>query len=79
MRVERVGGSHRIGGGGTSADVDLANAFLSHLEVRAFSPLTVRAYAFHVLSFLRFCTERKLTLSAMHSPPLLSTCRFTAS
>jgi len=64
MRVGRVGGSHRIVGG-VSADVDLANAFLAHLEVRAFSPLTVRAYAFHVLSFLRFCAEREMALASV--------------
>jgi integrase/recombinase XerC len=38
---------------------------LSHLEVRAFSPLTVRAYAFHVLSFLRFCREQNLALTSV--------------
>jgi len=45
-----------------TVDGELANAYLSHLEVRAFSPLTVRTYAFHVLSFLRFCTDRELSL-----------------
>lgn len=64
MRVERIDGSHRIVGG-SSPGVDLANAFLAHLEVRAFSPLTVRTYAFHVLSFLRFCSERGLSLAAV--------------
>ena len=64
MRVERVDGSHRIVGDVSSGDVELANAFLSHLEVRAFSPLTVRTYAFHVLSILRFGAERELSLAA---------------
>jgi site-specific recombinase XerD len=64
MRVERVGGSHRIVDG-PPVDGDLANAFLSHLEVRAFAPLTVRAYAFHVLSFLRFCSDRELSLATV--------------
>lgn len=64
MRVEKVDGSHRIVGG-AEADVDLANAFLAHLEVRAFSPLTVRAYAFHVLSLLRFCAGRDLPLASV--------------
>lgn len=67
MRVERVDGGHRIVGG-EPADVELANAFLSHLEVRAFSPLTVRAYAFHVLSFLRFCNDHGLVLAAVTPP-----------
>lgn len=61
MRVERVEGSHRIVGG-PAPDVELANRYLSHLEVRAFAALTVRAYAFHVLSFLRFCDDKNLAL-----------------
>lgn len=65
MRVERVDGSHRITGGDVLADIALANAFLAHLEVRAFSPLTVRAYAFHALSLLRFCAERELSLASV--------------
>lgn len=64
MRVERVEGSHRIVGG-PPVEGDLANAFLSHLEVRAFAPLTVRSYAFHVLSFLRFCSDRELALATV--------------
>lgn len=64
MRVERVEASHRIVDG-SSGDIDLANAYLSHLEVRAFAPLTVRAYAFHVLSFLRFCSEKGLVMAAV--------------
>ena len=46
MRVE---GSHRIVGCLT-VDGGLANAYMSHLEVRAFASLRVRSYAFHVLS-----------------------------
>lgn len=66
MRVERVEGSYRIVGG-PPVDGDLANAFLSHLEVRAFAPLTVRSYAFHVLSFLRFSSDRGLALATVTS------------
>lgn len=64
MHVERTDGGYRIAGGLPVAG-ELANGFLSHLAVRAFSPLTVRAYAFHVLSFLRFCDERNLALAAV--------------
>lgn len=64
MRVERVQGSFRIVGG-PAVDVGLANSYLSHLEVRAFASLTVRSYAFHVLSFLRFCDERETALAAV--------------
>jgi integrase/recombinase XerC len=62
MFVESVVSGYRIGGG-ASADVEMANAFLRHLEVRSFARLTVRAYAFHVLSFLRFCEVTGLSLS----------------
>lgn len=64
MRVERVEGSHRIVGS-PAPDVELANRFLSHLEVRAFAVLTVRAYAFHLLSFLRFCDDQNLALGVV--------------
>jgi hypothetical protein len=64
MHVEQSGGCFHIEGG-ARRDVELANGFLSHLEMRSFSPLRVRAYAFHVLSFLRFCEERSLALAAV--------------
>lgn len=50
-----VNGSHRLAGGG--AVVDLANRWLAHLEVREFSPMTVRAYAFDALNFARFLDQ----------------------
>ncbi len=56
--VERRDGSHRLEG--SWADVEIANAFLAHLEVRGFSPATVRAYAFDLLNFGRFLEEKKL-------------------
>jgi integrase/recombinase XerC len=64
MHVERTDGSYRIAGGSPVVG-ELANGFLSHLAVRAFSPLTIRAYAFHVLSFLRFCDEQNLALASV--------------
>jgi integrase/recombinase XerC len=64
MRVERVEGSHRIVEG-RSVDESTANAYLAHLEIRAFAALTVRAYAFHLLSFLRFCESNQLTLASV--------------
>ena len=39
-------------------DVEVVDAFLAHLRVRAFAGLTVRSYPFHTLSFLRFCESR---------------------
>jgi integrase/recombinase XerC len=47
---------HRVQGLG--GDVELVNRFLSHLGSRAFSPATVRAYAYDLLNFLRFLAER---------------------
>jgi len=43
--------------------VDAANAFLGHLEARAFAPATVRAYAYDLLNFARFVLERRLDLA----------------
>lgn len=40
------------------ADEDAANRFLDHLVGRAFAAATVRAYAYDVLSFARFCEGR---------------------
>ncbi len=57
--VVRPDGSHRLEG--SWADVEMANAFLAHLEVRGFSPATVRAYAFDLLNFGRFLGEKELT------------------
>lgn len=64
LQVTRTGDGPRIDGP-SSGDVDVVNRFLAHLEVRAFSPSTVRAYAFDVLNFLRFCATRELTLAAV--------------
>src|SRR5215218_3369737 len=54
--VERRDGSHRLAGAWVG--VEAANAFLAHLESRAFSPATVRAYAFDLVNFARFLHER---------------------
>ncbi len=78
MRVERVEESHRIVDA-SSADGDLANAYLSHLEVRAFATLTVRAYAFHVLSFLRFCADRGVVLAAVSPMDMFDFLEWLAS
>ena len=58
--VVRAVGSHRLQG--AWADVDLANAFLAHLEIRGFSAATVRAYAFDLLNFGRFLGDKKLVI-----------------
>jgi integrase/recombinase XerC len=43
---------------GSWPDAELANHFLAHLVVRAFAPATVRAYAYDLVNFGRFCVER---------------------
>lgn len=62
-RVQVLGGSHRLVGDGPFAV--LANRFLDHLEVRCFSPATVRAYAFDLANFELFLTERALVVEGV--------------
>lgn len=63
VAVEHADGSHRLIG--SWPGVEVANAFLAHLEARRFSPATVRAYAFDVVCLARFLEERRLTLDAV--------------
>jgi integrase/recombinase XerC len=57
VRSER---GHRLVGEGPA--VEMANQFLDHLEVRRYSPATVRAYAFDFLNFNGFLEDRNLRL-----------------
>jgi site-specific recombinase XerD len=61
MKVHQTPNGHRLSGEG--GDVELANCYLHHLCVRGFSPATVRTYAFHLLSFLRFEEEQGVALA----------------
>ncbi len=65
MAVRVVGSSqgHRLVGDG--AVVEAGNRFLEHLVVRAFSPATVRAYAFDLANFAGFLDDRSLKLAAV--------------
>jgi integrase/recombinase XerC len=47
---------------GDWGDAASANAFLGHLDSRAFSPSTVRSYAFDIVNFARFLLARGSTL-----------------
>ncbi len=47
---------------GDWGDVGVVNVFLRHLVTRGFASATVRAYAFDVLNFARFLSERGLRL-----------------
>jgi len=60
VAVVKVTGSHRLEGDWEG--LDAANVFLGQLQTRAFSPATVRAYAFDLLCFGRFCVDRRLSL-----------------
>ena len=61
QRVVRASEGHRVEGCG--ADGELVNRFLAHLGSRAFSPATVRAYAYDLLNFLRFLAGRNARLA----------------
>jgi integrase/recombinase XerC len=61
LRVIRSDGGHRLVGGGPVDE--LANGYLAHLGSRAFSPATVRGYAFDLLNFGRFLVERGATVA----------------
>ena len=61
QRVVLVSDGHRVEGCGP--DGEFANRFLAHLGSRAFSPATVRAYAYDLLNFLRFLAGRDARLA----------------
>lgn len=63
VRVTAGDGSWRLDGDWDG--VPAVNAMLAHLEARAFSPATVRAYAYDCLNFGRFCVERALSLQGV--------------
>lgn len=63
IAVVKAVGSHRLEGDWEG--VEAVNAFLGHLQARAFSPATVRAYAFDLMCFGRFCADRRLRLAAV--------------
>ncbi len=55
---------------GPGPEATLVNRFLEHLQARAFSRATVRAYAYDLLNFSRFLQEGGLTLGDVHPPDL---------
>ena len=62
LQVVRTAEGPRLAGTAPE-DEQVVNGFLTHLAARAFSPAMVRAYAFDLLNFLRFCANRDLTLA----------------
>ena len=63
VQVQLVDGQYRIEGDWDGGEP--ANAFLGHLRARAFSPATVRAYAFDVVNLARFLIGQGLGLAAV--------------
>jgi integrase/recombinase XerC len=61
--VQRADGSCRVAGDWDGAEA--ADAFLAHLSARAFSPATIRAYAFDLVNFARFLSGQRITLAAV--------------
>jgi site-specific recombinase XerD len=70
LRVERRGSDWELVG----ADVEtfgLINEFLGYLADRAYSPQTVRAYAFDLLAFARWLLEQRIALEEISTEVLL--------
>lgn len=63
VSVQVVDGVHCLVGDWPGAGV--GNELLAHLRARAFSPATVRAYAFDLANLARFLDERDLALGAV--------------
>lgn len=70
VRVHLAGGEHRVGGEWDGADA--ANMFLAHLQARAFSPATIRAYAFDVVNLARFLSAQGISLAAVTPPDVFA-------
>jgi integrase/recombinase XerC len=66
VRVREFDGGYRLDGDWDG--LDAANAFLTHLCGRGFSPATVRAYAFDIVNLARFLSEHNVALDAVDAP-----------
>jgi integrase/recombinase XerC len=66
VRVREFDGGYRLDG--EWHGLGAANAFLTHLCGRGFSPATVRAYAFDVVNLARFLREHNVALDAVDAP-----------
>lgn len=60
MSVQATDGGHCLVGDWPG--VGLGNQFLTHLRTRAFSPATIRAYAFDLANLARFLEEHQIAL-----------------
>jgi integrase len=75
LRVERRGSEWQLLGTGVQT-FGLINEFLGYLADRAYSPQTVRAYAFDLLAFARWLLEQRIALEQITTDVLL---RFLAA
>lgn len=64
---------------GPEPEAMVVNRFLEHLQARAFSPSTVRAYAYDLLNFTRFLQEGGLALADVKPPDLFDFLDWQAS
>jgi hypothetical protein len=71
QRVAGDGGEWRISPRPASDAVVLANDYLGYLADRNYSPQTVRAYTFSLLSFCRWLTDEPSVLDAVTTDVLL--------
>jgi site-specific recombinase XerD len=70
LRVEHRGSNWELVGAG-AAFFGLINQFLGYLADRAYSPQTVRAYAFDLLAFARWLLEQRIALEEITTDVLL--------
>ena len=70
VSVQVDGGEHHLVGEWDG--IGLGNEFLTHLRARAFSPATVRAYAYDVANLARFLEEQKIALAAVEPMDVFS-------
>ncbi|BCQ08074.1 tyrosine recombinase XerC [Mycobacterium heckeshornense] len=75
--VERQGRWSLVGAG--PAGMDLVNDYLSYLADRAYSPRTVRAYAFDLLAFARWLAAERLGVNEVTTEVLLRFLAFCRS
>ena len=63
VQVQLINGEYRIGG--DLGEAGKANVFLAHMAARAFSPATIRAYAFDVVNLARFLSGEGVGLAGV--------------
>ncbi|TDC07386.1 hypothetical protein E1267_13715 [Nonomuraea longispora] len=70
LRVDEDDGSWRLAGAAVS-QFAVVNDYLGYLADRRYSPRTVRAYAYDLLSFTRWLLDQDLALEAVRTETML--------